>query len=64
MSPRTYFRLSGTIFSVIFLLHFARMLYSWQAEIAGWTIPMWLSFVAVIIGALMANTAFRLMMKK
>lgn len=45
MSPRPYLIVSGSIFFVVGLLHLFRLLYGWQAQIGGWLVPEWLSYV-------------------
>lgn len=54
MDQRTYTRLTGVIFLLIAVLHLLRILYGWSAVIGGWTMPMWLSWAALIIGAYLA----------
>lgn len=52
---RAYILVSGVLFGVIALLHIARLLLDWQAQIAGWEVPLWLSWIAVFAaGALCA----------
>lgn len=54
MDQRTYTRLTGVIFLLIAVLHLLRILYGWSAVIGGWAMPLWLSWVALIIGAYLA----------
>ncbi len=54
MDQRTYARLTGTIFLLIAVLHLARILYRWGAVIGGWTVPLWLSWVALVVSAYLA----------
>lgn len=54
MDQRTYTRLTGVIFLLIAVLHLLRILYGWSAVIGGWPVPLWLSWVALIIGAYLA----------
>ena len=52
---RAYLWISGIIFGIISLLHAARLTWDWPAEIAGWAVPLWLSWIAfVATGALCA----------
>lgn len=54
MDQHTYTRLTGVIFLLIAVLHLLRILYRWGAVIGGWSVPLWLSWVALIIGAYLA----------
>ena len=56
MNQKTYYGLTGTIFSLITLLHLSRILMGWEANIGGWDVPMWLSWLAVVIAGYLAYT--------
>jgi hypothetical protein len=43
---RAYLQISGVVFGAIALLHVARLLLGWPAQIAGWAVPLWLSWLA------------------
>ncbi len=60
MNRPSYLLVSATIFLLICLLHVLRLLYGWSAVIGGWTVPMWVSWVAVVVSALLAYEGFRL----
>ena len=60
MSHKTYLTVSGMIFSVIALLHLARLLAGWPARIGVWDVPTWASWVTLILAASLAFSAFRL----
>ena len=53
MDRKQYLTLAGTIFVVVALAHLVRAVMDWPIVIAGWIVPMWLSWLAfVIAGAL------------
>lgn len=54
MDLKNYSLISGIIFLAIALLHAARIVYSWDAVIGGWTVPLWLSWVALVISGYLA----------
>ena len=60
MNTKTFFKLSTAIFSLIALLHIARLIYSWEAVIGGLEIPLWISLVAVIAAGFMAYNSWKL----
>ena len=41
------------IFILIFLLHLLRLVFGWGANFAGWAVPMWLSWVALVLAAVL-----------
>lgn len=54
MDPKNYSLITGIIFLVIALLHAARIVYSWDATIGGWAVPLWLSWLALVISGYLA----------
>ena len=57
---RAYLQISGVIFGTIALLHVARLLLDWPAQIAGWAVPLWLSWLAIPVAGGLSVWAFRL----
>jgi len=49
---------AGMIFSIVALMHLLRVIYHWKIIIAGYTIPMSVSMIAVIISAILALWMF------
>ena len=58
MNCKSYFLVTATIFSVIGLFHLLRIVLGWEAVVGGWSIPMWLSWVAMIVTAVLAYYGF------
>ena len=54
MNRRVYLLVTATVFAIIWLSHLLRILFGWEAVISGWTVPMWLSWVAVVITGVLA----------
>ena len=53
MTLKQYLTAAGVIFAVVALAHLLRAVMNWPIVIAGWIVPMWLSWLAfVIAGAL------------
>lgn len=61
MSNKAYLSLSGLIFLIIAVLHLLRAVYGWEAAIGGWMVPMWISWVALVVSGYLAWNAKRLM---
>ena len=62
MNNRAYLLLSGTIFSLVALAHLARAVESWPVQVAGWAVPVtvsWLGFVATSALAIWAFSLVR-----
>lgn len=60
MKQKTFLHVAGAIFSVIAVLHLLRLVFQWQTEIGGWTVPMWFSVVALLFAGYLGITAFRM----
>lgn len=48
MERKTVAKVSGAIFAIIAVLHLLRAILGWQASIAGWDVPVWLSILPVV----------------
>ena len=60
MSRRAYLLVSAVIFLLVALLHLARIVFRWSAVIDGWSVPMWLSWVGIILAGALAYFGFSL----
>ncbi len=60
MKKQNYFYVSGVVFTVITFLHLVRALSGWSVWLGDMQIPMWVSWVVVVIGAYLAVSGFNL----
>ena len=60
---KTYFPVTAVIFLAIAVLHALRLVYGWEAVIGGWAVPMWFSWLGVIIALFLSFQGFSLRMK-
>jgi hypothetical protein len=60
MSRKAYLHVAACIFSVVGLLHLARIVFGWSVVIGDWTVPMWLSWVGVVVTGALAYFGFSL----
>ncbi len=60
MSQRSFLLVSAIVFTLVFLLHVLRLVYGWSATIAGWTVPIWVSWIGVVVSGFLALEGFRL----
>jgi hypothetical protein len=58
MNAKNYFIATAVVFSAVSLLHLLRIVLGWEAVIGSWGIPIWVSWVAMIIAAVFAYTGF------
>ena len=61
MSSKAYLLVSAVIFLAIAVLHLLRAVYGWEAVIGGWAVPMWLSWVSLVVAGYLAWSAKKLM---
>lgn len=54
MDQKTFSFLTGVIFSVIAVFHLLRIVLGWQAQVAGWVVPMWFSWIGIVIAGFLA----------
>jgi hypothetical protein len=60
MTQRTFSLVTAGIFSLIALLHAVRLLRGWQLTIEGTIVPIWISWIGLVIAAYLAYEGFRL----
>jgi len=49
MDQKTFTLIAGVIFAVVALLHLLRVYMAWPVMIGGWTVPMWVSWIALVV---------------
>ena len=60
MTTKPYLLVSGFIFFVVGLVHLLRLLYHWPAQLGGWPLPEWLSYVGLPVAWGLSVWAYRL----
>lgn len=60
MKLKAYLAVSGAIFALVAVLHLLRIVFGWQAVIGGWSVPMWLSWLALAAVLMLCFWAFGL----
>ena len=58
MKQSTFNTLAGTVFTLVAILHVLRLFFGWEVLIAGHHIPMWVSWVGVVLAGFLAYSAF------
>jgi hypothetical protein len=64
MSAKTFFTVTGIIFSVLSVLHILRLVSGMSIVIAGWDVPYWFSFLGAAAAGYISYNAFQLRKKK
>ena len=59
MDRKTFCMLTGIIFTLVALLHLVRIYMEWPVMIADWSVPKWVSWVALIVAGGLAVIGFR-----
>jgi hypothetical protein len=54
MTAENYSRLAGLIFAIVAVLHLARALSGWPLNVGTISIPLWASWVACVVAAVLA----------
>ena len=49
MTEKNFSTIAAAIFGVVAVVHLLRILMGWPIVIDGWTVPMWVSWVGLII---------------
>jgi hypothetical protein len=60
MGQKTFFIVAGIIFAVVALFHLVRIYMDWPIMIGDWSIPMWASWIALVVAGVLAFLGLRL----
>ena len=58
---QAYLKFSGAIFGVVALAHLHRLVRHWPIDVAGHTVPLWVSWVALVLAGGLSIWALRLL---
>jgi len=60
MNRKAFSFISGIIFLAVAVAHLSRIVFRWEAIVAGWPVPLVISWAAVFISGYLAFEGFRL----
>ena len=60
MDSKRFLRLAGTIFALVALAHLLRMVMGWPVMIGTWSVPIWISGIALIGAGVLSFFGLRL----
>jgi hypothetical protein len=60
MNQKTFSTMAGVIFTLVALFHLVRIYEGWQVDIGDWSMPMWFSWVGLVVAGGLAFFGFKL----
>ena len=60
MSQKTFSLVAGLIVLLIAVMHVLRLAFTWEVVLNSWSVPMWVSVVAMVIAAYLAFEGLKL----
>ncbi|MBI4101396.1 MAG: hypothetical protein HY443_00335 [Candidatus Nealsonbacteria bacterium] len=60
---KTYTLVTGVIFLTVALLHLSRIVSNWQVVLGDWTLPVWVSWLGLIVAGFLAFQGLKLSRK-
>jgi len=63
MSRKTFSLVASLIFLFVGLMHAFRLFFGWHAEVNGWIVPSWVSWVGLVLALYLASEGFGLAWK-
>jgi hypothetical protein len=64
MNLKTFTLLAGVIFAIVALAHLLRIFTAWAIVIDNWTVPMWLSWIALAVAGGLSYFGFSLVPRR
>lgn len=59
MSQKAFYSIAGTVFLIVGIVHLLRVVNGWPVTINNLAVPMWASWLAVVIAALLAYNGLK-----
>src|ERR1017187_9333408 len=59
MNDKLFHLIAGTIFALVALLHVLRIYMGWSVVVGGWSAPMWVSWIGLVVAGGLAYFALR-----
>ena len=56
---RTYIQITGVVFAIVALAHVVRLVLDWPVQMAGWVVPIWISWIGILVAGALCVWAFR-----
>ena len=59
VDQKTYNTITAALFLIIAVAHLLRIIFGWGAQIGGLDIPVWVSWLALVVAGALAYFGFR-----
>ena len=59
MSTRNFCMIAAVVFGIVAIFHAARIWMGWPAVIGSWSVPMWLSWIGLVLAAALSYFGFK-----
>lgn len=59
LNRNTYMTVTATLFLIVAVVHLLRIILGWHVEIGGLIIPLWVSWLALLVAGALAYFGFR-----
>ena len=63
MTEKMFATIAAVIFALVALLHLVRLVMGWSIVIDSWTVPMWVSWVGLVVAGGLSYYGARLAMR-
>src|SRR5262249_14923945 len=60
MDQKTFSIVAGVIFAAVALFHLVRIYIDWPVMIGGWSVPMWVSWIGLVVAGGLAFFGLKL----
>jgi hypothetical protein len=60
MSEKMFVTIAAVIFGLVALLHLLRLVMGWSIIIEAWTVPMWFSWIGLVVPGALSYFGMRL----
>jgi hypothetical protein len=60
MDQKTFSIVAGVIFAAVALFHLVRIYMDWPVMIGGWSVPMWVSWIGLVVAGGLAFFGLKL----
>jgi hypothetical protein len=64
MKDKTYFIVTAIVFAALAVLHILKLVYDWNMQLGNVVVPVWASWVCLVITGYLSYAALRLEFEK
>ncbi len=64
MTHKNYYIILGCVLGIVSLAHLVRAVFGISLIVGGWSVPIWLSWLAFVVAGYLSYTSFRFVAEK